>query len=253
MTHYFKQECLKVFVADNRDLLGAQAADMIASCIRTLLANQDIVNMIFAAAPSQNEMLASLIDADDIDWSRVNAFHMDEYIGLPADAPQAFSMFLKQRLFDKLPFHSVNYLNGSAGDPAQECKRYTALLNANLPDIVCMGIGENTHIAFNDPHVADLNDSQLVKIVTLDEVCRQQQVNDGCFNSLNDVPQKALTLTVPALMQAHYIYCVVPGSTKASAVKLTLHQPVSNRYPSTALKNHHAAVLFVDKESAALL
>lgn len=253
MSQHFKQDQLEIIVANNRTELGTQAADMIAARMRILLSEQDTINMIFAAAPSQNETLAGLLKANDIDWSRINAFHMDEYVGLPADASQAFGTFLKERLFSKLPFRSVNYINGNASNPTEECARYAALLQQYQPDIVCMGIGENTHVAFNDPHTANLHDEQLIKTVTLDEVCRQQQVNDGCFDTLNAVPQTAITLTVPALMQGRYVYCMVPGPTKAKAVALTLREPVSNQYPSTALKKHQAGVLFIDKESAALI
>lgn len=237
----------------DRQLMGTSAAAKAAARIRILLAEQELVNIIFAAAPSQNEFLAALVQQPDIDWKRVNAFHMDEYVGLDDAAPQRFGRFLEERIFKKLPFNVVNYLNGNAGTPDEECERYAALLKEFKVDVVCMGIGENSHIAFNDPHVADFSDSVLVKKVTLDEACRQQQVNDGCFATLKDVPVHALTLTVPALMQARYIFCVVPGPTKAQAVKHTLCSEMSERYPATILRTHENAVLFLDKDSASLL
>ncbi|MGV3508787.1 MAG: glucosamine-6-phosphate deaminase [Sphingobacteriaceae bacterium] len=243
---------LKIVVSDTREQLGIKAADAVSEKMNELLKNKASINMIFAAAPSQNEFLAALIEKP-IDWSRINAFHMDEYVGLSADAPQGFGNFLKERLFGKVPFKSVNYLNGNADSLDEECKRYSLLLKTHPCDIVCMGIGENTHIAFNDPHVADFNDPALVKVVDLDEQCRNQQVNDGCFNEIGEVPTHALTLTVPALNRASHVFCMVPGEKKAQAVQFTLHNEVSEKYPSTILRNHPSAILFIDSSSSSLL
>lgn len=240
-------------IYEDRQLMGVSAARQAAERIRSLLAEQDFVNIIFAAAPSQNEFLAALVQEPDIAWKRVNAFHMDEYVGLNEAAPQRFGRFLEERIFKKLPFNIVNYINGNAASPEQECKRYAALLDEYKVDVVCMGIGENSHIAFNDPHVADFADPVLMKKVTLDEACRQQQVNDGCFATLGDVPEHALTLTVPALMRGRYIFCMVPGPTKAQAVRHTLYSEMTEKYPATILRAHKNAVLFLDKDSASLL
>lgn len=214
-----------------------------------LLTKQDFVNIIFAAAPSQNEFLAVLIKSSVI-WSHVRAFHMDEYIGLRADAPQGFGNFLKEKIFSKLPFAVIHYINGNTAAPEEVCKRYADLLMQFPVDIVCMGIGENGHLAFNDPPVADFNDEQLVKIVEQDQSCRQQQVNDGCFATINEVPKNAITLTIPALMAAKYIYCMVPGPTKAEAVFNTLNQDVVEQYPSTILRRHDNAILYLDALSS---
>lgn len=230
--------------------MGAAAAAMAADRIRLLLQEKETLNVVFAAAPSQQEFLEALAADKNIAWERINAFHMDEYIGLEVNAPQGFGNFLKERIFSKVPFRNVHYLNGNAPDIQQECERYAALLRQGV-DIVNMGIGENTHIAFNDPHVADFADPQLVKVVDLDYACRQQQVNDGCFETFAQVPTHALTLTVPALMQASYVFCMVPGPNKAPAVKHTLFDGISEKYPSTILRQHPRAVLFVDKDSAA--
>lgn len=238
---------------DNRQQLGENAAQAVGECMKTLLAKQATINLIFAAAPSQEEFLAALTRQENIDWSRVNAFHMDEYVHLPEDAPQRFGNFLKARLFDLVPFLTVHYLNGNAPDAQAECQRYAALLEQHPVDIVCMGIGENCHIAFNDPHVADFNDPFLVKVVDLDPACRQQQVNDRCFDSLGEVPTHALTLTVPALMRAHRIFCIVPGINKAAAVYHTLYAEVNQQYPSTVLRRHKNAILFIDTASASSL
>jgi glucosamine-6-phosphate deaminase len=241
---------LKVRIYENRAQLGADAAKMAAHQVRTLLQQKEMVNIIFAAAASQNEFLAALIQ-EEIDWSRVNAFHMDEYIGLAQNAPQLFSVFLRQRIFDKLPFRAVYYLNGAAPDIEAECKRYAALLQEYPVDITCMGIGENAHLAFNDPHVADFKDPYQVKVVDLDEACKQQQVNEGCFDKVSSVPNDALTLTIPALLRAPYILCMVPGAAKAQAVYHTLVSDISEAYPSTIIRTHPGTILFLDRESAA--
>jgi len=152
-----------------------------------------------------------------------------------------------------MPFNSVNYINGDTPDTQAECERYTQLLAEYSPDIVCMGIGENGHIAFNDPHVADFSDPFRVKVVSLDHECRQQQVNDGCFGSLEQVPTHALTLTVPSLMAGSFIYCMVPGKNKARAVSNTLTGSIDEQCPASVLRKHPNAILFLDKESSLTL
>jgi glucosamine-6-phosphate deaminase len=243
---------LSVQIFDTDKQMGAAGAAIVAGKIREILQTQPGINIIFAAAPSQDAFLAALIK-EDVEWNKINAFHMDEYIGLAENAPQSFGMFLKERLFDKVPFSTINYLNGNAANKAKECVRYEQLIKAYPTDIVCMGIGENGHIAFNDPPVADFNDPETVKVVELDDMCRQQQVNDDCFASVAEVPESALTLTIPALMRAKYIYCFVPGSRKAEAVKNTLQQDIIEEYPSTILRQHPNAILFLDKASSALI
>ena len=240
---------LTVNVLPNRTALGQAAAMQVVRLVSAILNRKDHVNIIFAAAPSQNELLKELRASSDFPWSKVNAFHMDEYVGLTPGAPQSFAQFLKDRLFDHVPCRSVNLMNGRATDINKECERYADLLRQSPPDLVCLGIGENTHLAFNDPHVADFNDPVLVKTVTLDERCRQQQVNDGCFAELPAVPDLAITLTIPALFQGKHLVCSVPGPTKAEAVALTLGHAVTAQYPSTILRRHPDAVLFVDTDS----
>jgi glucosamine-6-phosphate deaminase len=252
MFSFFQKDSLRVQIYSTRKEMGTIAAKDVAETIRALLANQQEVNMVFAAAPSQNEFLEALRMADGIDWQRINVFHMDEYVGLPADAPQRFGNFLKERIFDKLPFRSVNYIDCTRQQD-EECKRYTALLLQHPIDIVCMGIGENGHIAFNDPHVARFDDPVYVKVVDLDETCRNQQVNDGCFPSINDVPTHAITLTVTALMSGRHLFCMVPAPTKAWAVYHTLNDSISEIIPATCLRRHDNAVLYLDTDSAAML
>jgi glucosamine-6-phosphate deaminase len=246
----FLADKLKVRIYENREQIGADAAKMAAGHIRELLERKEFVNIIFAAAASQNEFLAALVK-EDIDWSRVNAFHMDEYIGLEENASQLFSVFLKGKIFDKVPFRAVYFLDGAAANIQAECKRYSALLHEYPVDITCMGIGENAHLAFNDPHVADFKDTADVKVVDLDEACKQQQVNEGCFDEVSSVPGDALTLTIPALLRAPYILCMVPGATKAQAVYHTLVSDITEQYPSTILRKHPNTFLFIENDSAA--
>lgn len=250
---HFQKDLLRVNVYKSREEMGRAAAREIKACILTLLEKQKTVNMIFAAAPSQNEVLAALAGDAEIPWKRVNAFHMDEYIGLSADAPQAFGNFLKDHIFGLVGFGSVNYINAAAPDAERECERYAALLGRYPTDIVVMGIGENGHIAFNDPPVADFSDPKAVKPVTLDEICRNQQVNDGCFGSIDDVPKTAITLTVPTLLSGKHLFCIVPARTKAEAVRRTVWGEISEACPASILRRHASAVLYLDPESSALL
>lgn len=245
-----KIDNLKVRIYESRSAMGAAAADDVGDRINELFLRKEFVNIIFAAAPSQNEFLSFLSNRKDVAWSSVNAFHMDEYIGLKNDSPQRFGNFLKEKLFGKVSFHAVYYIDGNAANIDDECDRYASLLDKHPADIVCMGIGVNAHIAFNDPHVADFNDRQLVKRVELDPVCRQQQVDDGCFDDLASVPRAAITLTVPALMRAAYIYCIVPGASKSQAVYHTINSEVSEKFPSTALRKHSNAILYLDRDSS---
>lgn len=245
---------LKVRIYDTRTEMGAEAAKDVAEKIKELLlSKKGLVNIIFAAAPSQNELLHFLSQEQDINWSRVNGFHMDEYVGINQNAPQSFAYFLRENIFDKVAFNKVHYINGNAEDVDAECLKYSYLLKEYPADIVCMGIGENTHIAFNDPHTADFSDPRLVKVVTLDEASRKQQVHDGCFAQLQDVPTSAITLTVPALLRADSVFCIVPGKSKAMAVFNTITGEVNESYPSTSLKMHSNATLYLDNDSASKL
>jgi len=240
---------LVINIYDNRAEMGKAAGSAAGKKIRELLTEKEEVNIIFAAAPSQNETLETLLNEEGIEWNRVNAFHMDEYIGLAEDAPQGFGNFLKDHIFGKLPFGRVEYINGQAEDMETECQRYAGLLQQYPTDLVLLGIGENGHIAFNDPHVADFQDPKAVKAVALDQVCRQQQVNDGCFVSLDEVPEYALTLTIPALVRAETLICTVPAKTKAAAVKNTVMGEISEECPATIMRLHENAVMYCDKES----
>ena len=231
-----------------RAAMGRAAAIDTANEMRLRLRQQELLRMIFAAAPSQSEMLDALAAAPEIDWRRVIAFHMDEYLGLPAQAPQRFASWLDTRLFSRVPFGNVHRI-AAGPDARAAAEDYAALLNAAPVDIICLGIGVNGHIAFNDPPVADFNDSLDVRIVKLDEICRQQQVDDQCFTALKDVPVRALTLTIPRLMRGGRLFCVVPGPMKRAAVKAALHGPVSAACPASILRRHAACTLYLDLES----
>ncbi|NIJ51449.1 glucosamine-6-phosphate deaminase [Dyadobacter arcticus] len=248
-----KVDQLDIKIFDTRKEMGEAAARAVADKIRELQDTKDFVNIIFASAPSQNEFLASLKEEKGIKWEKINAFHMDEYVGIADDAPQNFGYFLKVRLFDHVPVHSVSYLDGNAPDLENECDRYAQLLLDNPIDIVCLGIGENGHLAFNDPHVAFFDDPLIVKQVELDQACRQQQVNDACFDTFDEVPETALTLTIPTLLKAKYAFCIVPGEKKADAIYHTVSEDIQEAFPSTILRNHPNAVLFIDKDSSGKL
>ena len=249
----FQKEELQVKIFDTRAEMGRVAAADFAAVVKELLQTKDTIRIIFAAAPSQDDFLAAAVADKSIDFSSVDAFHMDEYIGLDKDAPQGFGNFLRDRIFAKRTFHSVHYLDGQNPDSEAACESYAAMLNEKPIDIVCMGIGENGHIAFNDPPVADFNDPKTVKVVKLDEVCRMQQVHDGCFRSIDEVPTHALSLTVPALMAAKYRFCVVPAPTKANAAKAMLNDAIDEHCPCTILRRTPGSILYLDADSSALL
>jgi glucosamine-6-phosphate deaminase len=250
----FKVDRLNVKVFPDRAALGEAAGLAAAARIRAMQQERGFLNLLFAAAPSQDETLDTLRREPGVDWRRVNAFHMDEYLGLPAGAPQSLGRYLKDRLFDHLPLHQVHYLDGGAADIPAECERYARLLREHPIDLAFLGIGENGHLAFNDPGVADFQDPLWVKVnEELDPTCRQQQVNDGQFRSLAEVPAKAITLTVPVLFSARGVLVAVPGGRKREIVRRTLRGPIDAACPATILRRHANACLFLDRDSAALL
>jgi len=245
----FKFDHLQVQVFPNRNRLGSAAAGQAARLLRDALQQQGSARIIVASAPSQNELLAGLVAAPGIDWGRVTVFHMDEYVGLPAAHPASFRHYQEQHLLAHVIPATFHGIRGEAPDPDAECARYASLLAEGPIDLVCLGIGENGHIAFNDPPVADFDDPRKTKVVELDGICRQQQVNDGCFPDLDSVPQQAITLTCPALMSGRSLVCVVPGPRKASAVAATLRGSISTACPASILRSHPSATLFVDDDA----
>lgn len=246
----FKIDKLRVKIFPDRRMMGKQAAFDVGNKIKTLLNRQEYIRIIFAAAPSQNELLEFLSIEEGIDWARVTAFQMDDYLGLDKGAQQLFSNYLNEKIFSKVKFGKVHYIYSNSVNPGAECARYAYLLKQAPIDIVCMGIGENGHIAFNDPDVADFADSELVKIVKLDSVSRQQQVNDGCFSSIDLVPTRAITLTIPMLMSVRFLFVVVPGPTKSNAVFEVVKGEINEDCPASILRKHPHSTLYLDKESA---
>jgi glucosamine-6-phosphate deaminase len=233
----------------DRAVLGASAAADVAAELRGRLDTQERVRVVFAAAPSQQHMLEALAAEPGIDWDRVTAFHMDEYLDLPEGAPQRFGRWLTDTLFHRVPLGRVHLIR-TDDDPDGRAAEYAALLAEARVDVACLGIGVNGHLAFNDPHVADLDDPLDVKVVELDRVCRQQQVDDGCFDRFEDVPRRAITLTVPRLLAADRLFCVVSGAAKSEAVRRSLRDAVSAACPATALRTHPACTMYLDREAA---
>ncbi|HSI75495.1 MAG TPA: 6-phosphogluconolactonase [Lunatimonas sp.] len=240
---------MKLHRYENRSEMGTAAGKAVEAKLLELLRTKEELRVIFAAAPSQSDTLAYLRKSNQIPWRRITAFHMDEYIGLSDSSPALFSNFLRHHLFDHVSFKAVHYINGLAEIDA-EIARYSALLQENPIDLVCLGIGENGHIAFNDPPVADFLDNSAVKKVELDLMCRQQQVNDGCFENLEEVPKQAITLTIPTIINASHLICVVPGQTKKAAVHDTLFGPISTACPASFLRTLNNCDLFVDQDSS---
>jgi glucosamine-6-phosphate deaminase len=242
---------LRVEVFPSRGMMGVAAARSVGDAIRDTLARTGRAAVIFASAPSQNEFLAALRAEPGIDWPRVTAFHLDEYVGIAPDHPSSFRRFLVDRLFSHVKVAAFHGLDGQAADLAAECARYAALLRAARPSLAILGVGENGHLAFIDPPVCDFSEPADVRVVELDEPCRRQQVHDGCFASLADVPRTALSLTVPFLLRVPRAVAIVPGPAKRSAVTAALQGPVTTECPASALRRHRDATLFLDDESAA--
>jgi glucosamine-6-phosphate deaminase len=235
--------------------MGQAAADHVHALLRGILAAQKRARVVFACAPSQNEFLEALLSPERpaLDWSRIQAFHMDEYAGLSAEHPASFRHYLHAHLLSRVQPEAFAPLRGEAGDGAAECLRYTKLLREAPIDLVCLGIGENGHLAFNDPPIADFEDPADVKLVELDLACRQQQVHDGCFLSLAEVPTQALTLTLPVFLRAAHLSVVVPGPRKAPAVQAALQGPITPQCPASALRLRPRVHVFLDAPAAGLL
>ena len=251
---------LTVRVYDTVGGLAAAAALDASAFIRDAIDARGHANVMLATGTSQLEFLARLIATDAaaqatsrIDWSRVTGFHMDEYVGLSAEHPASFQRYMRERVAAHLPFGAFHYLDGSAPDPDAEAARYAALLLAHPVDLCCLGIGENGHLAFNDPPVADFDDPLVVKVVELDERCKLQQVGEGHFATAADVPPRAITVTVPGLFRAAHSLAIVPEIRKAEPVRTALEGPYGTSCPATFLRTQPNAALYLDRDSASLL
>jgi glucosamine-6-phosphate deaminase len=232
-------------------MMGLAAARSVGEAIRHLVARDGQASVIFASAPSQNEFLAALRQEAGIDWGRVTAFHLDEYVGLSPEHPASFRRFLVDRFFSHVRVAAFHGLDGQAADLATECARYAERLRSQPPGLAILGIGENGHLAFIDPPVCDFADPADVRVVELDEPCRTQQVNDGCFASLADVPKTALSLTVPFLLRVPRAVAIVPGPRKRDAIAAAVRGLVTTKCPASVLRRHRDATLFLDEDSAA--
>jgi glucosamine-6-phosphate deaminase len=239
---------LRVFVYQNRVELGRVAGSAVAARLRQLLEEQATVHAVFASAPSQNEFFAALSTEPEIEWSRITTFQVDEYVGLGREAPASCARYLSERLFDRVSPGRVNVIDGTV-DPIAACRRYADLLKAAPLGLACLGIGENGHLAFNEPRMARFDDPAPMRVITIDATSRRQQVNDGRFPRMADVPAQALTLTIPTLMAAGEIHCVVPGSHKRAAITRTLHGSINTDCPASVLRDHARAHLYLDVDS----
>jgi glucosamine-6-phosphate deaminase len=237
--------------ADGAALARAAAADVAGALVGTMAARGS-ANAMFATGNSQLAFVDALVAAPEVRWESITVFHMDEYVGVGPGHPAGFQRWIRERIADRVAAHAVHYLDGLA-EPGAECDRYAGLLRAHPIDVCVLGIGENGHLAFNDPPVADFDDPRDVKVVELDLACRRQQVGEGHFPSVDDVPTRAMTVTVPALLRAGTVIAVVPEQRKAAPVRDALLGPVSTACPASALRTAANAALYLDAESAALL
>lgn len=253
LTRSFTTDALAVRAYARQRDMAADAARFAAETIQTALNRQGSAAVILASAASQLQFLEALTGFDGIDWARVTLFHMDEYLGIHRDHPASFRRFMRERVESQVRARAFHYIEGDALEPLKECDRYAGLLRAQRVDLCVLGIGENGHIAFNDPSVADFHDPLPIKLVKLDLACRQQQVGEGSFPSIEAVPQYAFTLTVPTLCAAERLLCVVPERRKAVAVRDCLSGPVTTACPASFLRTQTHATLFLDADSASLV
>jgi glucosamine-6-phosphate deaminase len=249
----FRVDKACVHIYQSKQDTSEAAAVEASSILRSALAERQSARIIVASGNSQDDLIRVLVQAPGLDWSRVEVFHMDEYVGMPMEHPASFRRWIKTHLVDIVHPGKVHYLQGDAPDSVQECERYAALLHSAPIDICFLGFGENGHIAFNDPAVANFQDPLAVKRVTLDERCRRQQVGEGHFPTLDSVPKEALSLTCPELLRAECLICTVPDQRKAEAVKNALAGPITEACPGSFVRTHSAAAIYLDADSASLL
>ncbi len=242
---------MEIIVSENKEELGRRAAARGAALIRQALEEKEEAHIIVATGASQFEMLEALVQ-EDLDWSKVTGFHLDEYIDLPATHPASFRKYLKERFVDKVPLKQFYYVNGDTGDPEGECRRLGEIIRKTPVDVAFIGIGENGQLAFNDP-TADFETEEPYLVVELDEACRRQQMGEGWFPTLEEVPRRAISMSVNQILKSKAIICSVPDERKAKAVQGAVESEITPMIPATALQKHSATWLFLDKESASLL
>lgn len=249
----FTVDALNVRVYASQADLSESVAQEVQQYLKDTIARQGAAAAIMATGNSQIKFLERLVELGGVDWSKVTLFHMDEYLGVDGNHKAGFQYYMRERVASKVKPRVFHYLQGDASLPLDEIARYTDLLKAQPIDLCCLGIGENGHLAFNDPPVADFNDPHFVKLVKLDDDCKMQQVKEGHFPTLEAVPPYAYTLTIPALCSARKMLCLAPETRKAVPVKNTLQGPISTACPATALRNQSQATLLLDVNSASLL
>lgn len=242
---------MKIIVKDNPTELGRSAGLEAAQLIRNAIEENGQANIILATGTSQFETLKQLIK-EDIDWSKVIMFHLDEYIGLPESSPASFRKYLKERFLEKVRSLNESHLVNGEQDPGAECTRLSKIIERNPIDVALVGIGENGHLGFNDPP-ADFETDQPFIVVELDEKCRKQQLGEGWFKTIEDVPHQAITMSIKQILKSKHIICSVPDTRKAIAVRDSLEEPVSNLCPASILQLHNDCICFLDKPSSALL
>lgn len=241
---------LRVEVLRDADALAAAAAEHAAVVIADAVEADGVANVMFATGNSQLRFLDALVCRSDVAWPLVVGFHMDEYVGIGVEHPASFRRYLRERLVARVPLQAFHEVLGDAADPRLECERYAALLRDHPLHLCCLGIGENGHLAFNDPPVADFDDPLDVKVVALDDACRRQQVGEGHFPTIDDVPARAITVTIPALLRAATVIAVVPEARKRGPVARALTGPIEPACPASALRVHPRATLFLEPASA---
>ncbi len=249
----FQADDLPVRVYASQADLSSDVARITQAYLKKVLAAQGKAAVILATGNSQIKFLEELIHLGGVNWSKITLFHMDEYLGISGDHKASFRRYMRERVASRVKPRAFHYLEGDALLPMDECARYTKLLRAQAIDLCCLGVGENGHLAFNDPPVANFKDKHAVTIAKLDEKCRMQQVGEGHFVNLDAVPQYALTLTIPTLCSAKKMLCIAPEKRKALAVKAALHGPVSTDCPASILRRQPHATMFIDTDSSSLL
>lgn len=246
-------DALSVRVYDSENTMAQDVAQLAQDYLQNLLTQQESAAVLLATGNSQIKFLDALIAKGGVDWSKITLFHLDEYLGIDREHPASFRRYMRQRVESRVNPAIFHYIEGDAMQPLDECDRYSQLLQAQPIDLCCLGLGENGHLAFNEPSLASFNETRVIKLVKLDKTTRQQQVNEGHFSNLEAVPQYAFTLTIPTICTAKQIFCLAPEKRKASAVKNMLTGEISSAIPASALRQQTQATLFLDTDSASLL
>lgn len=244
---------MKIQIFNTKEELGKKSASDAAAKIRSAIEKNGEANIILATGASQFETLANLVEEPKIDWSKVVMFHLDEYVGLSESHPASFRKYLKERFEYKIPnLKNAHYIQGDTGDPEEECRRLNQIISNIMIDVALVGIGENGHLAFNDPPANFKTDKPYI-VVELDQACRRQQMGEGWFQSIQDVPKKAISMSIREIMKSESIICSVPDKRKAEAVKNCLEGEISNMNPASVLQNHSDCTVYLDKDSASML